>query len=94
MSYLERTLIEFWLILRDTPAQIQQRPQLLDSVGAPRFTLGEIEGSHSARLKQSLDKSAPEKQPRSRRDPVSSDYGVVDVDQAPANQQTLTTWEG
>ncbi len=43
MSSLEQTLIEFWLILRFTAAQIQQQPRLLDSLGAPRFTLGEIE---------------------------------------------------
>ena len=43
MSSLEQTLVEVWLILRFTAAEIQQQPRLLDSFGAPRFTLGEIE---------------------------------------------------
>jgi hypothetical protein len=43
ISSLEQTLIEFWLILQYTAAQIQQQPRLLDSLGAPRFTLSEIE---------------------------------------------------
>ncbi len=78
MPQLERTLIVVWWALGFTAAKMQQRPRLLDSLGAPRFTLCEIE----AVIRQVLTRNATP----IAVDPVAADCDVVDVRPPPASR--------